>query len=355
MGTRLSWALFPLLSTTLFLIDTTTSFCYAIYLFVYADRYSVKEYELPYNTWGAFIIVITFVSSFIINIITVLDRYDLSTLGTKQKVQKVLLCFVPHLYVIKACYRHMTGTLSDTLTLIETEWAGFTRLLQGLSESVPQLILQGYLVSFEVLRKGSTEYPSWVPVVSLSVCIINAAFGFTFYVVNKYYSQEMEKPLVWQRVCVALAAIFLLGGRGLAVGLMGSSWDMLWLALLGLVTIFLLVFVYWTAKVRGRRGGPFYNLNTRFTLSLMETFAVAVPLKWTIIVTVPYLSLSVAFAIQRHQDPLDWVFFSVPVVAQIIGLLLVLICRDVYRKAYSVLTFSVLPPKPEVIQPKTFD
>lgn len=130
---------------------------------------------------------------------------------------------------------------------------------------------------------------------------------------------------------------------------------MLWLALLGLVTIFLLVFVYWTAKVRGRFATPFYNLKMRFALSLMETFCVAVPLRWTAFVTLPYLSLSVAFAIQQHEDPIDWVFFSVPLVAQVVGLLLVLACSDIYRKAYRVLTFSVLPPKPEVIQPKSFD
>lgn len=74
MGTRLRWALFPLLSATLFLADITTSFCYSIFLFVHADDYTVRIHTLPYNTWGALIIVITYVSSFIINIIATLDR-----------------------------------------------------------------------------------------------------------------------------------------------------------------------------------------------------------------------------------------------------------------------------------------
>lgn len=75
MGTsRLRWALFPLLSTTLFLVDIITSFCYAVFLFVHADDYTVRIYTLPYNTWGALIIVITFVASFIINLIATFDR-----------------------------------------------------------------------------------------------------------------------------------------------------------------------------------------------------------------------------------------------------------------------------------------
>lgn len=74
MGTRLRWALFPLLSTTLFLADITTSLCYSIYLFVHSNDYTVRINVLPYNTWGALIIVITYVASFIINIIATLDR-----------------------------------------------------------------------------------------------------------------------------------------------------------------------------------------------------------------------------------------------------------------------------------------
>ncbi|XP_042240628.1 uncharacterized protein LOC121878460 [Homarus americanus] len=268
----------------------------------------------------------------------------MKTMNNKTKAVEIVKCFfIPEYHVLLALYRHIESTVSGSVSVNAVEWAAFTRLLQAMVEAIPQAIIQSYFFFVDFMPKD-TEFASSIPVASMCLSMFNAAFGYTFFVVYKYYDQMREYPPFWQCLLVALASLFILGGRTISVSLMGYAY-MPWLAFLCLVIIYLLLFVSWTYRVWKRDGDPQKNIMIRAAYSIIETFAVTVSLKKMVLTSLCFMGLCVAYVIQNNNELVMWIMFCVPIVVQILGLILVLPCRYIYEQAYKVLVLSILPSK----------
>ncbi|KAG7158820.1 hypothetical protein Hamer_G011505, partial [Homarus americanus] len=138
-------------------------------------------------------------------------RNDMKTMNNKTKAVEIVKCFfIPEYHVLLALYRHIESTVSGSVSVNAVEWAAFTRLLQAMVEAIPQAIIQSYFFFVDFMPKD-TEFASSIPVASMCLSMFNAAFGYTFFVVYKYYDQMREYPPFWQCLLVALASLFILG------------------------------------------------------------------------------------------------------------------------------------------------
>ncbi|XP_045602048.2 uncharacterized protein [Procambarus clarkii] len=338
----LGWKVFPFVSALLYLSDVLSTFCYVGVLFSLASERDVILRGLNFRWWGSLIIIVHVVSGIFINFIATFYRHEIKILSVKKKVLEGLKCiFIPEFYVCLAMYRHVEMAVSGGPTSVNVvERAAFTRVLQAVLETVPQTIIQAYFF-FTDFTPRATSFLTWTPVASMCLSMISAAFGYTFFVVYKYYDQEYEYPHFWQCSLVALASLLILGSRALTLSVMASFyWP--WLALLSLLITFLISFVWWTYKVWKQNKPAHKNIVMRIAFSIIETFAVSENIKRMLVISTVFAGLTVASAIQHHNTPEEWSLVWLPFTAQVLGCLLVLPCRHVYKKAYRVLVLSVM-------------
>ncbi|XP_071551023.1 uncharacterized protein [Panulirus ornatus] len=338
---KLAWMALPCLSVLLYLGDLTTTLCYAANLFLRADVRDAFILGLDLRTWAWLIIMVRVTSGVVINVIVTLSRHKIGLLDKRNKAMELLKCCVPEFHALSALYRHMEMALSEPVSVSVLELAAFTRLLQTVLEAVPQTLLQTYFLFTDQTRKDS-NFARDLPATSVSFSLLNATFGYTFFLVYMYYDTEYECPRLRQGLLLALASFLILGGRAFSVSLMAWAY-MPWLACLCLLIIVLVIFSWWTARVQQRRGHPCYNLPARTAITLFQTFTAATDLKLMLTLAVIYTGLSVTYVIQLHQTATHWALFCVPIFAQVVGTFLAWVCRRLYERAYETLTRSVLP------------
>ncbi|XP_069944363.1 uncharacterized protein [Cherax quadricarinatus] len=339
---HLAWILFPFVSALLYLGDLSSSICYAVVLFTHARERDVVINQLDFIGWGCIIIIIHVVSGILINFIATFSGSEKNSWDMKLKITKVFQCIlIPDYHVCRALWRHVREA-RERSECVE-EWAAFVRILQAVLEAVPQTIIQAYYF-FTDFASRDTNFITWAPVASTCLSIISAAFGYAFFVVYRYYDQEYEFPPFWKCSLVALTSVLILGGRAITLSLMASAY-MLWLAVLCLVIIILINFVWWTVNVKKHNNNPLSNIMWRFIISITETFAVSENILRMGLTSFLFLCLSVLYGIQHHYVPVEWILICVPIVFQLVGFILVLPCKQLYNKAYKVLVRSAMGNK----------
>nr|XP_053635447.1 uncharacterized protein LOC128690749 [Cherax quadricarinatus] len=204
---HLAWILFPFVSALLYLGDLSSSICYAVVLFTHARERDVVINQLDFIGWGCIIIIIHVVSGILINFIATFSGSEKNSWDMKLKITKVFRCIlIPDYHVCRALWRHVREA-RERSECVE-EWAAFVRISgSSVGGLLPQTIIQAYYFFTDFASRDTNfikRERKGVCMKFADICLQRGrpwakhvplhplvhAFGYSIFVVYRYYDQE---------------------------------------------------------------------------------------------------------------------------------------------------------------------
>lgn len=265
-------------------------------------------------------------------------RHELSRMAQRsegKKIKTILLIFIPNYYLVFWSVKRFI--LSESLTV--KCWTASLRIFYCSTGSLTQAVFQGYLVVRLWWEEGVSNVDYIIVIVTAVYLCLYAIYGVCRYVWVQYYDETGSYLPAKHIILITFTLTLNMSGRVAAMSVvMGTlGWYWLLFAIISPFLVNLAVYTY-TAVQRGSHSTRCFENTCRYInlvpLALLSSMTVSDKRSLTVLTTFAWMGSYFPQILKNHTTKYQWLVWSIPTVAQIAALVIMMLQWEVFKVAF---------------------